>query len=82
MVLTLIPDTGNTTQLAQLADKVMEIAAPTISSINMQMQTELEQLQQEVAELKVMVQTLQVSSKPPRRRSRTQTSTRCVLVSC
>ena len=46
-------------------------AAPTISSINMQTQTELEQLRrQEVAELKVMVQALQVSSKPPRRRSR------------
>ena len=36
MVLASTPDTGNITQLTQLADKVMEVAAPTISSINMQ----------------------------------------------
>ena len=68
MVLASTPDTGNITELAQLVDKVMEVAAPTVSGINTH--TELEQLRQEVAELKTMMQTLQVASKPPRRRSR------------
>ena len=68
MVLALTPDTGNITELAQLADKVMEVAAPSVSGINTH--TEFEQLRQEVAELKIMMQTLQVTSKPPRRRLR------------
>ena len=34
MVLASTPDTGNITELAQLADKVMEVAAPSVSGIN------------------------------------------------
>ena len=67
MVLASTPDTGNITDLAQLADKVMEVASPSVSGITTT--TELEQLRQEVAELKAMLQTLQLAKRPPRRRS-------------
>ena len=53
MVLASMPDTGNITDLAQLADKVMEVATPSVSSITTT--TELDQLRQEVAELKTML---------------------------
>ena len=52
MVLASTPDTGNITELAQLADKVMEVATPSVSGITTT--TELDQLRQEVAELKTM----------------------------
>ena len=44
MVLASMPDTENITELAQLTDKVMEVAAPSVSSITTT--TELEQLRQ------------------------------------
>ena len=67
MVLASTPDTGNIAELAQLADKVMEVAAPAVSGITTT--DELGQLQQEVAELKAVLQSLQLTQKPSRRRS-------------
>lgn len=67
MVLASTPDTGNITELAQLTDKVMEVAAPTVSGITNT--DELGQLRQEVAELKAVLQSLQLTQKPSWRRS-------------
>ena len=61
MVLASTRDTGNLEELAQLADKIMEVATPAVSSINAV--TELEQIKQEVAELKMLMQSI----KQPRR---------------
>lgn len=58
MVLASTPDTGSLENLAQLADKVMEVAVPSVSGITAAT-TELEQLRQEVASLKTMLQALQ-----------------------
>ena len=63
MVLASTPDTGNITELAQLADKVMEVATPSVSGITTT--TELDQLRQEVAELKTMLKSLQIVNKKP-----------------
>ena len=65
MVLASMPDTGNITELAQFADKVMEVASPSVSSITTT--TELDQLRQEVAELKTMLKSLQIVNKKPQR---------------
>ena len=56
MVLASTPDTGNLEELAQLPDKIMEVATPAVSSINAV--TELEQIRQEVAELKMLMQSI------------------------
>jgi len=56
MVLASTPDTGNIEDLAQLAYKVVEVAVPAIANINTS--TELQQLRQEVADLKGMLQSL------------------------
>ena len=64
MVLASTPDAGSLDELAQLADKIAEVATPSISSVNTS--TEFEHLRQEVAELKLLIQTL----KQPNRRSR------------
>jgi len=50
IVLGSTPDTGNIENLVQLADKVVEVAVPAVTSINTS--TELQQLRQEVADLK------------------------------
>lgn len=62
MVLASTPDTGSLDDLAQLADKIMEVATPSVSSVHTS--TEFEHLRQEVAELKMLIQTL----KQPKRR--------------
>ena len=59
-------------QLAQLADKVMEVSVPTVLKVSVQPSpTALEQLQGEIASLKQVVKTLQqaASAQMPRRRS-------------
>ena len=59
-------------QLAQLADKVMEVSVPTVSKVSVQPSpTALEQLQGEIASLKQEVKTLQqaTSAQMPRRHS-------------
>ena len=67
MVLASTPDTGNRAgnieDLAQLADKVMEVAIPSVANITTS--TELQQLREEVTDLKGMLQ----SHKLRRRRS-------------
>ena len=65
MVLASTPDTGNITELAQLADKVVEVATPSVSGITTT--TELDQLRQEVAELKTMLRSLQTVNKKSQR---------------
>jgi len=64
MVLASTPDTGNIEDLAQLADKV--VAVPAVASINTS--TELQQLCQEVADLRGMLQSLKLSRRPPHSR--------------
>ena len=50
--------------LAQLADKVMEVSSPSISSVSATPQTaEVEKLQEEVEQLRSVVSALQVSSR-------------------
>lgn len=63
MVLASTPDTGNLHDVAQLADKIMEVATPPppIAAINTT--SELEHLRSEVAELKSMLQGFQQSSR-------------------
>ena len=63
MVLASTPDNGNLEELAQLADKIMEVETLAVSSVNTD--TEFGQLRQEVAELKLLIQAI----KQPRRRS-------------
>ena len=63
MVLASTPDAGSLDELAQLADKRMEVVTPSVSSVHTS--TDFENLRQEVAELKLLIQTL----KQPRRRS-------------
>jgi len=64
MVLASTPDTGNIEDLAQLANKVVEVAVPAVASINTS--TELQQLRQEVADLKGMLQSLKLTRRPSR----------------
>ena len=59
MVLASMPDTGNIEDLAQLADKVMEVAFPSVASVTTS--TELQQLHQEVTDLKGMLQSLKLT---------------------
>ena len=67
MVLASSPDTGNIEELAQLADKVMEVAVPSVASVSTN--TELERLREEVAGLKSMLQALKLSQRSFRGRS-------------
>ena len=67
MVLASTPDTGNLEDLAQLADKVVEVAVPSVANVNAS--TDLQQLRQEVAALKGMLQSLKLTRRPPRSRS-------------
>ena len=70
MVLPSTPDMGNLDELAQLADKIMEVAipsGPTIAAVS-STTSELEHLRKKVAELKSLLQGL---------RSPKQPSTRC-----
>ena len=56
MVLASTPDAGNLDDLAQLADKIVEVATPSISSVKTS--DEFERLRHEVTELKLLIQTL------------------------
>ena len=60
MVLTSTPDTGSLDNLAQLADKIMEVATPSPVIAFVSTISELEHLK-EVAELKSVLQALQSS---------------------
>ena len=66
MVLASTSDTGNIEDLAQLADKVMEVAVPSVVSITTS--TELQQLRQEVTDLKGMLQSLKLTQRRSRSR--------------
>lgn len=58
--------------LATLADKVMDVAAPTVSSVTTsQLSAEIEQLRSEVTDLKEIVKSLSRNTpqRPPRQRS-------------
>ena len=59
MVLASTPDTGNLDNLAQLADKIMEVAIPSSAIAAVSTTSELEHLHKRVAELKSMLQALQ-----------------------
>ena len=52
MVLTSIPDIGNLDDVAQLADKIMEVTKPSPSTATININFEVEQLCKEVAKLK------------------------------
>ena len=67
MVLGSTPDAGSLHELAQVADKIAEVATPSISSINTS--TEFEHLRQEVAELELLIQTLKQLNRRSRGRS-------------
>lgn len=59
MVLASSPDTANLENLAQLADKVVEVAAPSISAVSAtHLSDEFERLRAEVASLRKVVETL------------------------
>ena len=66
MVLASTPDTGNIEDLAQLADKVMEVAVPSVASVTTS--TELQQLRQEVTDLKGILQSLKLTQRRSRSR--------------
>lgn len=57
MVLASTPDTGNLEDLAQLADKMMEVAMLSVSGVKST--TEFAQLWQDVTNLKMLIQMLQ-----------------------
>ena len=53
MVLASTPDTESLDELTQLANKIMEVATPSVSSVHTA--TEFEHLRLEVAELKLLI---------------------------
>ena len=63
MVLASIPDTGSLDNLAQLADKIMEVATSSCAIAAVSTTSELEHLHKEVAELKSMLQAFQSSKR-------------------
>ena len=69
MVLASTPDTGNLDNLAQLADKIMEVATPSPTIAAVSTTSELEHLRKEVAEMKSMLQALQSPRQSGTRRS-------------
>ena len=81
IVLIFTPDMRNLDNLAQLADKIMEVATPSPAIAAVITTSELEHLCKEVAELKSMLQALQYSKQSGTRRSSSQHwSTRALLV--
>ena len=71
MVLASTPNTANLEELAQLADRVVEVAAPSISAVSTpQLTEELERLRAEVTSLKGIVQSLPQYTTHTRGRSR------------
>ena len=72
MVLASTSPTATLEELAELADKVAEVAAPTIASVNSsQLSSEVEQLRAEVSKLQASIKTLarHTRSNTPRLRS-------------
>ena len=69
MALASTPDTGSLDNLAQLADKIMEVATPSPAIAAVSTTSELEHLRKEVAELKSMLQALQSSKQLGTRQS-------------
>ena len=69
MVLASTPDTGNLDDLAQLADKIMEVATPPPAVTAVSTTSEPDYLRKEVAELKSLLQDLQSSKQSGSRRS-------------
>ena len=69
MVLASTPNTGNLEDLAQLADKIVEVAVPSPSISAISTTSEIEHLRKEVTELKSMLQGLQSSRQASTRRS-------------
>ena len=63
MVLASTPDTESLDNLAQLADKTMEVAAPSPAIATVSTTYKLEHLHKEVAKLKSMLQALQSSKR-------------------
>ena len=58
-------------QLAQLADKIVEVATPSVSAINIDpLTSEVEQLRAEVIRLQSVISTLQITSQPRPTRSK------------
>ena len=69
MVLASTPDTTGLEDLAQLADKIMEVATPMIAAVHTpQIASEVDQLRTEVARLKDVVKSLS-KNRPPSRRT-------------
>ena len=71
MVLASTPDTTTIDDLAQLADKIMEVATPTIAAVNTPpIASEVEQLRTEVARLKDAITSLSKSRSTTTRTAR------------
>ena len=65
MVLASTADTVSIENLAELADKIVEVATPTVSTIQTsQLTSEVEQLRSEVTRLQTLVKSLSVKRKP------------------
>ena len=63
MVLASTPDTANLENLAQLADKVMEVAAPSVSTVSAtHLSDEFERLRAEVTSLRKVVESLPLTT--------------------
>ena len=70
MVLATTKDTPNLEDLTQLADKIVEVASPSVSSVcTPQLTTEVDQLRTEVASLKKPVKSLSSKRRTSRGRS-------------
>ena len=73
MVLASSPDTSNLENLAQLADKVVEVAAPSISTVSApHLSDEVERLHAEVASLRRVVESLPLTTASKRDYPRSQ----------
>ena len=69
MVLASTPDMESLDNLAQLADKIMEVATPSLAIAAVSTISELEHLHKEVVELKSVLQALQSSKQSGTRQS-------------
>ena len=69
IVLASTPNMGNLDAVAQLADKIMEVATPSPSITAVNTPSELERLRSEVAELKSILQSFQSSKRSSSQRS-------------
>ena len=71
MVLASTPDTTDLDDLAQLADKIVEVAIPSVAAVHTPspLNAEVEQLRTEVSRLQEIVKSLSSRGRSPRRRS-------------